>query len=481
MVYIKIPGWARAGKWCDVLKILESTETAGEKIKILEEFYSAENKEKKPNRHYIGASAHYLADPYRGIKNEPKAEEYYKVAKGYYTELLTNCVAIINKKNKSAADIEEVQNDLVTLLPDLLRLFREHDKSWGIRKLLHLWENIRSEIHIPLPIIAAVDHLKRKESKTKDTIDEVLRDVVGTDPKFTKELFRACIVGNYNVPVLILGETGTGKEIIAKTIRLFSKRADKPFMAVNCATLSETLMESELFGHKKGSFSGAIDDKKGKFEVVNGGTLFLDEIAELPSKVQAGILRAIQEGEITPVGSNEIIKVDVRLICATNEILSDRIRDNKFRKDLFYRIAVYIINLPSLRERTNDIPSIAGFYANKFAQDLLTTGNVKIEPGTIEKLQKHPWPGNIRELQNVIIRAIINYDGESIKPEDIIFDDIMQVQSSTVAISPLKEMEKAYITMALRQCNGNKTHTAKKLLISRNKLLSKLKQFKIIV
>lgn len=469
--------WAMAGEWLKVQKELESVKPADEKIRILKEFYNEANKDKKSNRYYIGASAHKLADLYRSVPNEQKAEENFNVAKDYYVESLTKCVAVINKKDRPAGDISEVQNDLVTLLPDFLRLFREHDKPWGIKKLLRLWENIRCEIGMPLPLEAVADYAKTKGNITNDTIYEALQNVVGMDPKFTRVLFRACIVGNYEIPVLILGETGTGKEIIAKTVCLFSKRTNKPFVAVNCAAIPETLIESELFGCVKGAYTGAID-RKGKFEEANGGILFLDEIAELPPKAQAGVLRAIQEGEITPVGSNEIKKVDVRLICATNEILTERIRQREFREDLFYRICGYPLHLPPLRERKVDIITIAKSHANKFAKEMLDISVVKIEDSVVNTLKDYPWPGNIRELENVMKRAIVNYDGESIKPEDIIFDKIMPIDQMSEII-PLKEMEKAYITMALHQTGGNKDQARKKLGIDYKTLLSKIKKYHI--
>jgi len=226
-------------------------------------------------------------------------------------------------------------------------------------------------------------------------------------------------VAKSNATVLIQGETGTGKELIASLIQFISSRADKPFVKVNCAALPETLLESELFGHERGAFTGAYQTRIGKFEQAHGGTIFLDEIADMSLSTQAKILRVLQEKQFTRVGGNKTITVDVRVIAATNRDLIKEIERGNFRADLYYRLNVVNINLPPLRRRKEDIPLLAEFFRRKFSAELRK--NVKgFTPETIELLKNHSWPGNIRELRNMIERAVLMVDdGGMITPKEL--------------------------------------------------------------
>ena len=216
--------------------------------------------------------------------------------------------------------------------------------------------------------------------------------------------------------VLIYGQSGTGKELIARAIHFNSPRTDKPFVPVDCAVLSENLLESELFGHVKGSFTGAITTKPGLFEVADGGTLFLDEVGNISLTIQAKLLRVLQEREFTPVGGTKAKKVDIRLIAATNKDLEKMIKEETFREDLYYRFNIVPMNLPTLKERQEDIPLLAVHFLKKYAEEFGKT--IKgFTPDAMERLMKYPWPGNVREMENVIERTVVMIEDEMVRPE----------------------------------------------------------------
>ncbi|MCB0393295.1 MAG: sigma-54-dependent Fis family transcriptional regulator [Bdellovibrionales bacterium] len=278
--------------------------------------------------------------------------------------------------------------------------------------------------------------------------------------------------------VLVTGESGTGKEMVAKAIHYNGPLKDRPFVTVNCGAIPETLMESEMFGHKKGSFTGAIADKVGLFEVANGGTLFLDEVGELPLSIQVKMLRALQERVIRRVGATEDQKVDVRIIAATNRDLEDMVRKGTFREDLFYRLNVILIKVPPLRERRDDIPSLAKHFLAKY-NDRLTKGISGISDDAMEALKKYDYPGNVRELENIIERTVALEGGSSILPESLppfvmtpsgrkmassheiqITDDGMDLEKV------IGQIEKELIIKAIHQANGVKKRAAKLLGIT---------------
>lgn len=280
--------------------------------------------------------------------------------------------------------------------------------------------------------------------------------------------------------ILILGESGTGKELIAKTIHERSRRSNKPFVAINCGALRESLLESELFGHEKGAFTGAYSKKIGLAEVANGGTLFLDEIGELSPGIQAKLLRFIQEGEIYRVGGKDPIKVDIRLISATNRDLESEVMKGTFREDLFYRINTITAHMPPLRRRKEDIPLLVSFFLEKGSHKHLNRGRQMSEEA-MKIVLKYDWPGNIRELQNVCERLQILSEGHTIMPNDIpenirnpdqkiVFDDYDPSL-------PLYELEKRYIIKALSYFDGNKTRAANALGITIKTLYNKLHEY----
>lgn len=289
--------------------------------------------------------------------------------------------------------------------------------------------------------------------------------------------------------VLITGESGTGKELIARAIHAASERVQKSFVALNCASIPAELIESELFGHEKGAFTGAHNRTPGKFEFANGGTLLLDEISSLKSEFQAQLLRVLQEREFTRVGGHRVIKVDVRIIAATNTRLEDLVREGKFREDLFFRLNVIPINVPPLRHRTGDVPLLANYFLSKFNQKL--NKNIKdITPEAMAVLETYPWPGNIRELQNLIERMVVlGTDNTTIDqgdlPSDVLFhEETLQnlpgPEGNNIGLLQARHtFELNYIMQALRKCNWNQTEAAQLLRIHRNTLIQKMKVLNI--
>ncbi len=272
-----------------------------------------------------------------------------------------------------------------------------------------------------------------------------------------------------------MGESGTGKELVAHAIHSQSPRLEKPFLALSCAALPENLLESELFGHEKGSFTGAYAQKKGKFESANEGTLFLDEIGEISTNTQAHLLRVLEQKAFTRVGGNEEIKVDVRIISATNKDLRKAIASGEFRKDLYYRLNVVTIELPSLRERMDDIPLLAEHFLNKFARE-----NHKEVAGfsteAMEFLLHHDWPGNVRELENAIESAVILAKGPLIQVIDLP-QPRLSLAHSPSAEKSLKEIERNHILNVLSATGGNYSQAARLLGITRTTLYNKVKEY----
>ncbi len=275
--------------------------------------------------------------------------------------------------------------------------------------------------------------------------------------------------------LLLRGESGTGKELIAKTIHMKGRRSKFPFMCVTCSILNETLLESELFGHEKGSFTGAVARKLGRIEMANRGTLFLDEIGTLSPNTQLRLLRVLQEREFERVGGTETIKVDVRIIAATNENLEKAIQEGRFREDLYYRLKVIDITMPSLRERKEDIPELANFFLD-FHRAQVGRPVHSISKTAMEILVKYDWPGNIRELKNVIERAVVLGSGDTILPEHLP-SDITPQRRATLTPGPLSNCEKIHIQAVLDERGWNKSESAKVLKISRNRLDRKIKQY----
>ncbi|MDH4217771.1 MAG: sigma-54 dependent transcriptional regulator [Candidatus Aminicenantes bacterium] len=282
--------------------------------------------------------------------------------------------------------------------------------------------------------------------------------------------------------ILITGESGTGKELIARKIHNHSLRRNAPFVVIDCGALVETLFESELFGHVKGSFTGAYVTKHGRFEVANGGTIFLDEISNISLNIQAKLLRVIQEREVTRIGSSKPIKVDVRILAATNENLADCVSEGKFREDLFYRLSVVPIHLPPLRERKEDIPLLMNHFLHKYNRRAKKQIN-SISRDVLKALTQYDWPGNIRELENTIERAVVLSKSNEIELDALIYHGISSGSSLLNRVKgkyrSLEEVEREYIKTVLNAHYGNRSQTAKVLGIDRKTLLAKIKKYHI--
>jgi DNA-binding NtrC family response regulator len=300
-------------------------------------------------------------------------------------------------------------------------------------------------------------------------------NIITKSPKMQRLIELIKVVGKSNATVLITGESGTGKELVARAIHSQSRRYNKPFIAVSCAALPESLLESELFGHEKGSFTGAYTQKKGKFEFANGGTLFLDEVGEMSANIQVHLLRVLEEKEFTRVGGNEPIKVDVRVISATNKDLRKAIEKQEFREDLYYRLNVVNIELPPLRERKEDIPLLAEHFLNKFAAENRkeVTG---FSPDAMELLLDYDWSGNVRELENAIERAVILAKDSFITVADLPQENLPLIRLASTGKN-LKEVEKNHLLNVLREAGGNYSKAARILGISRMTLYNKAKEY----
>jgi len=278
--------------------------------------------------------------------------------------------------------------------------------------------------------------------------------------------------------VLITGESGTGKGLVAQKIHQLSQRARRPFITVDCGTLVETLFESELFGHVKGSFTGADANKVGKFELAQNGTLFFDEISNIGLEVQAKLLRAVEERKISKVGSHRVIKVDVRIIAATNKDLTRAIKDGTFREDLFYRLNVVLLQMPTLRERKSDIPILVEHFLEKY-NNRLRKHIRGISPEALDLLMRHHWPGNVRELENTAERLVVLSSGPYLEPADLVFAGTILTASSESAGVSLKDLERDHIIHTLQRFDGHKSETARALGIDRKTLREKLKRYNI--
>jgi two-component system NtrC family response regulator len=303
-------------------------------------------------------------------------------------------------------------------------------------------------------------------------------EIIGSSPPMQEVFATVRKVAETDVPVLIAGESGTGKELIANAIHNLSRRKGGPFIAINCSAIPDTLLESELFGHEKGSFTGATTQRKGKLEYAHGGTLFLDEIGELVPELQVKILRFLQEKVIERIGGRQLISVDSRVIAATNQNLEAEVKANRFREDLYFRLAVVKMALPPLRERGHDIIQLAEHLALAFSKELKKPPK-KFSKTALEAVRRHDWPGNVRELQNRVKRALVLADGPLIGPAELELEE--PAESAGTASSTLKEakeaLEREILSNALRENDGNISKTAKALGISRPTLYDLMSRY----
>jgi DNA-binding NtrC family response regulator len=338
-------------------------------------------------------------------------------------------------------------------------------------------------------ILALIKRVVEKQELMKEVLylrDEVARDhrfenLVGRNSRMQEIYTLVTRIADNNATVLLSGESGTGKEVLARVIHQQSNRGHRPFVAVNCAAIPSELLESELFGHEKGSFTGAIATKVGKFELATGGSLFLDEVGSMRLDLQAKILRALQEREIERVGGTRTIKIDVRVIAATNRDLKKAVEEGTFREDLYYRLNVVPITLPDLKDRQEDIPLLANHFVQKFAQE--SNPSVReISKEAMGILLSYPWPGNVRELENVIERAVTLGRGPAILPSDLpphLAGGAGPVERALVQEASLEDLERDYIRAVLRRTKGHQIRAAAILGIDRRTLYRKIRRYGI--
>lgn len=369
-------------------------------------------------------------------------------------------------------------------------------KPFDVQKM---WELVEKALSISRTMKTQVSY---KPFEEESPVSEV---IVGRSPKMQEVYKMIGRIAESDVTVLLRGDSGTGKELIARAIYQYSKRNDKPFIPVNCAAIPDTLLESELFGHEKGAFTGADSRRIGKFEQCNGGTIFLDEIGDMSLLTQAKILRVLQEKEIQRVGGTERIKVDIRLIVATNKDLEKAIAEGRFREDLYYRLNVVTINLPPLREKKEDIPRLVQYFIRRFNLELKKDIKSPTQEA-LAKLEGYSWPGNVRELENIIKRAVVECKGDYIMPGELhldykaekarlselqndveerleylleqVFNEVTRLPKGK-GFSVTSIIEKSLITRALKITGGNQVQAAGLLGINRNTLRSKIQQYKI--
>ncbi len=379
-------------------------------------------------------------------------------------------------------------------------------------------ERLKASLSNAMRFEALKGEIKRisRKASGKLTVDEIISSSANMDR--VKDI--ASKAANSNIPVLIEGESGVGKELVARAIQGMSERSTKSFVTVNCGALPENLAESILFGHEKGAFTGANDKHLGKFQEANGGTLFLDEVGELPSDIQVKLLRALQEGEIDPVGSSKPVKVDIRLVSATNRDLMQEVRDGNFREDLYYRLNVLPIMVPPLRERRGDIPELLRHFTTRIAAEEGRTNIKSVIAGAQEMLCAYDWPGNIRQLENAVFRAVVLCDGDALSVDEfpqIAMDVGVPLTPVSVQAAPgmetpsqpldsegvvnipfdtanyvalikedgdmisLEEAERELIAFAIEKYNGKMSTVARKLGIGRSTLYRKLREFDLDV
>ena len=343
------------------------------------------------------------------------------------------------------------------------------DQAGRVASMLVLFETRR---------LSALPHVQVPEEAAPPMIREQLGEIIGRSPAMQQLFDMVSLVADSSATVLIQGESGTGKELVAKTIHQLSRRGESPFVVIDCGSLPETLLESELFGHVKGAFTGAVTNKPGLFEEANGGTIFLDEIADTTPAFQAKLLRVLQEGEVKRVGGNRPIRVDVRVVSATNKDLAELVKLKRFRQDLYYRLAVLPLSVPPLRERREDIVLLVEhFVQQSCGRHRQATRTLSAE--ALHALTEAPWPGNVRELQHCIERAVVTTKGALLSCADVVGLKTASGDLRSVSKDAKKQAEKARIIQALECSQGNRAQAAKNLKISRAGLYNKLREYEL--
>ena len=343
----------------------------------------------------------------------------------------------------------------------------------------------RDELHLTVARALHLTSLTRENRRLKDALagDDDYRSMVGASAALEKVYLVVRKVADSDASVLLSGESGTGKELVARALHARSARRNGPFVAVNCAAIPHDLLESELFGHTKGAFTGAVKDKPGKFQLAHTGTIFLDEVGELPLELQPKLLRVLQERVVTPVGGNREQRLDIRVVAATNRDIEQAISEGRFREDLYYRLAVIPLHLPPLRQRREDIPLLLRHFCSKHGAE-----EVRFDEAALAILQQYAWPGNVRELENLVERLLIMRSSSSITVEDLPDKIRLTVNGSAKRSAvinlpdngyPLEQLEREVVVEALERTNWNQSAAAKFLQIPRHTLLYRMEKYAI--
>lgn len=393
-----------------------------------------------------------------------------------------NFNAMVNTGNEGIFWLNKIREKKPEISVILMTAYAEIDLAIrGLKEgaedfLMKPWKNEKM-----IETITSILQQKQSKSIKKPQLHSKTTEIIGESELMNDVFVKLKKVAPTDANILVLGENGTGKDLIARAIHDQSHRKDKPFVKVDVGALTESLFESELFGYKKGAFTDAREDRKGRFETANGGTLFLDEIGNISLSQQARLLSVLQNRQVTPLGSNEAIPIDIRLICATNIEPKTLADEKKFRKDLIYRINTVDITVPPLRDRGSDIVELTNYFIDLYAEKY-NKNSFSLEAGFISKLKKHDFPGNVRELQYVLERAIIMADGSSLNAEDLVFSTIERTTSTPNSQSKslkLDELEKNAILTVLEKHNGNVSKSAKELGITRAALYRRLEKYEL--
>lgn len=432
---------------------------------------------------YIEASSSFSIIAARNIKQED-IEDLSVFSSGILQKVIERKEPCLYHDVQSDPNVSQFESIQLHNIKSVLGVpIFQNDRVWGVilvdsrinrkefnEENIYFLDFFSNLVSLALDRIIRFEQLSTENLILRNQIQSVNRvpELVGESQSMKNLVALIHKVARTDATVLLLGESGTGKELVARAIHNLSERSEKPYLAQFCGSIPDTLLESELFGYKKGAFTGANGDKKGLFEVADKGTFFLDEIADISLALQAKLLRVLQSREIMRLGDTQVIHIDVRLIAATNKDLKQLSRDEKFREDLFYRLNVFPIKIPPLRERRGDIPLLAHHFISKFGG-----GSIKMSARAMKLLEEYHWPGNVRQLENIIQRALILCEGDRILPEHIIIEE----ENDEINFSgSLREFEKILLKKRLKEFEGNRTSTAKSLGVSVRWVQMKLKE-----
>lgn len=444
------------------------------------------------HRNVLKALVHLLEQEFSNIHSSTNPNLIPDLIREHKIDLILldmNFAAGINTGNEGIYWLEQIRKIdsdiavvLITAYGDV-ELAVKAVKSGASDFILKPWDNekliitLKSAFNLRKSRLEVRD-LKKKHNHLTKNIERNYDPLVGSSPGMTDLFGTIGKVARTNTNVLITGENGTGKELVAHEIHKQSDRAQEIFVSVDLGSLSESLFESEVFGHTKGAFTDAHEDRPGRFEIASGGTLFLDEISNLSLPLQAKLLAVLQNHQVFRLGSNTPIPIDIRLICATNRNLKDQINQNLFREDLFYRINTIEIEVPPLRDRGDDILRLANYFLKKYCEKY-RKNQMKVSSGSVEKLVSYSWPGNVRELQHIIEKAVILSDTDVLQPKDLILSDYQSLPAGTRASRTLEEIEKQAISEALDYHLGSISKTAEELGLTRQTVYNKLVKYNL--